>query len=168
MGTRWRFEELHAPAALPPKQSPWNWVETGWVSKLGQISWELESLAHIMNHTLIPGMYTPSLIKCYNSKWYILTRDFVNGRTMANTTRYNHQLRFRFELTMFPGWRVLTIMPLSSHILASSSPNRMLHNLELLYAIMDQKCVADVGDSAVWLSVVLLRLANLPKKKHIK
>jgi hypothetical protein len=30
---------------------------------------------------------------------------------------------------------------------------------------MDQKCVADVGDSAVWLSVVLLRLANLPKKK---
>jgi hypothetical protein len=69
---------------------------------------------------------------------------------------------------MFPGWRVLTIMPLSSHILASSSPNRMLHNLELLYAIMDQKCVADVGDSAVWLSVVLLRLANLPKKKHIK
>lgn len=56
-------------------------------------------------------------------------------------------------------------MPFSSHILASSRPNRMLHNLELLYAIIDQKCVANVGDSAAWLSVVLLRLENLAEKK---
>jgi hypothetical protein len=55
-------------------------------------------------------------------------------------------------------------MPFSSHILASSRPNRMLHNLELLYAIIDQKCVAEVGDSAAWLSVVLLRLENLGEK----
>ena len=58
----------------------------------------------------------------------------------------------------------MTIIPCSSHSLASSNPNRTLHNLELLYAIMDQKWVADVGDSTDWLSVVVLRLANLPKK----
>jgi len=66
---------------------------------------------------------------------------------------------------MFPGWRMLTIIPCCSQILASSNPNRILHNLELLYAIMDQKWVADVGDSIDWLSVVVLKLANLSKKK---
>jgi len=59
----------------------------------------------------------------------------------------------------------LTIIPCCSQILASSNPNRILHNLELLYAIMDQKWVADVGDSIDWLSVVVLKLANLSKKK---
>ena len=60
---------------------------------------------------------------------------------------------------------MLTIIPCCSQILASSNPNRILHNLELLYAIMDQKWVADVGDSIDWLSVVVLKLANLSKKK---